>query len=1188
MSDTNSDYENSVITESSSQIESENTSVQAFTAPEPIKRSTWIQEEIVEVIPQGPPPAISDEEAFPALGGGAASAAVSPSLWGPSATVPSSVTSPAASAPKKVLSGVARSRNIQEAFNISSVVSLKVTKSEFTKIVNDLKKKYQITIDSTSSSVTHDRSFIVSGLPENVYKARKELVRQLTKPVSLTFTIPAKTRSVVIGAGGKNLKPIIESTGTRINIGRYEGSSEEEDTAELDVTIEGDIDGVAEAKQSILEIVEEETKYLTAKVVVPEGLAPFVKSLNSKSENVTVEGPNKNRVINISGLKDDVLLKQAEIKSSLETLEIKIKTETKVIPPKYHQFIDAPRLLRDFETVVVLPTSEDDATVSFVGLPANTEKAIKFAREASAKVALDSLDISRAHGNNVAHARYVAAYLEHAGVLAKISADNEIKITVPSYSKLADSSLTAVPVEFIGTKETADKIKQGRSAIIAEVNKISPTRVIVISDINRLFKSKVADAVKSAAKSENVYVIPFISLTSTSNDIVLISLDKEDDEFTPSQEEINARLAKVNDSLAHIRELQEDIKTVVLSIPADKQQFIEGPNGTTLKALLADRAQVSVKLHTGESGEVDEDKVYLEGSKADVAHIEKEIESLLKDAENLKDIYSFESTIQVPTVTLSRLIGKNGSKLTQLREQFSVDIDVEKNAAGEKAAVKITGYKFNVKEAEQFIQTASKRFADEVTKTVLVPAKYRSAIIGANGQYVKRLQTKYNVSINFQDKTDDVIIRGPSRGVAKTEEEIKELVDYEIENGYSKEIQVPSKAISRVIGKAGETINRIAVDTGIEIKVKDSDDAEIRTVILTGSRKGLTDAEKQITAIVKEIEDAITVELEVNSKFFKDILGPRGSVKQAIIEKAGGAEEREYRRLLQIPEQGSDSNKIVSSGPKKIVDAIVAQIKAIVAEKEAAVTEKVTVAKDKHRLLIGQAGSVRRALEDEFNIRLSIPNITDKSESVSLTGKPEDIAKAIEKVTELTADQWKEIVEVPVYLHAAVSERGAFPRKLRNEYDVQVEHGELSSKAIKLSSAFPAVPKEAFGDAETESVKFTISEESVEAPADEKTIPWKLIGTDENVARVSNLIKDLLVKFAKDDSTAFFWVKDASVFGKIVGPQGSRLNNIRNKSGAQIYVPRNSDKVNNVIFLKGTKTALEKADKLIQAEISKK
>lgn len=1180
MSDTNSDYENSVITENS-QVESENTSVQAFTAPEPIKREIWVEEEIVEDIPQGPPPAISDEDAFPALGGTAVS--VGPSLWGPSATVPTATAAPVAS--KKPLSGVARSKNIQEAFNISNVVSLNVTKTEFAKIIGEIKKKHEVSIESTLSSVSKDRSFIVSGFPAKVYQARKELVRQLTKPVSITFKVPAKTRSVIIGAGGKNLKPIIESSGCRINIEKYTGSADEESNDQIEVNIEGDIDGVQEAKQKINAIVDEETKHLVAKIVVPENLAPFVKSLNFKSEDLTIEGPNKNRAIVISGLRDEVLVKKAEINNQLQTLEIKIKTDTKVIPPKYHQFIDAPRLLKDFDVVVQLPESENDSTVSFIGLPANIEQAVKFAREASSKVVIDSLDISKAHGNNVDHSRYLAAFFEHAGVLAKISSDNGIKIAAPSYEKLA-SDLTSVPIEFVANQDTKDSIKQARSDVVTQVNKITPSRVLVVKDINPIFKNKVEDAVRSVSKAENVYVVPFITLTSGSAEILLISLDKEDDEFAPSQDEINARLAKVNDSLAHIRELQANIKTVVLAIPSAKQQFIEGPNGTTLKALLADQSQVVLKLHTGESG-ADEDKVFLEGSKADVAHIQKEIEALLKDAEDVKDIYSFESTVQVPTVTLSRLIGKSGANLNQLKEKFSVEIDVEKNAAGEKASVKVTGYKFNVKEAEQYIQNASKRFADEVTKTILVQAKYRPAIIGANGQYVKRLQTKYNVSINFQDKSDEVIIRGPSRGVAKTEEEIKELVDYEIENGYTKEIQVPSKAISRVIGKGGETINRIAVDTGIEIKVKDSEDPEVRTVVLTGSRKGLTDAEKQISAIVKEIEDAITVELEVNPKFFKDILGPRGSIKQSIIEKAGGAEEKEYRRLLQIPEQGSDSNKIVSSGSKKIVDSIVAQIKAIVAEKEAAVTEKLIVAKDKHRLLIGQGGFVRRSLEEEFNVRVNIPNASEKSETVSVIGKPEDIAKAVEKINELTADQWKEVVEVPVYLHAAVSERGAFPRKLRNEYDVQVEHGELSSKAIKLSSAFPTAPADVFGDAETESIKFTISEETVEAPADDKTIPWRLVGSDENVAKVSKLIKELLTKFAKDNTTAFLWVKDPSVFGKVVGPQGSRLNNIRNKSGSQIYIPRNTDKVNNVIFLKGTKESLEKANKLIQAEIKK-
>ncbi|KAH3675827.1 hypothetical protein WICMUC_002473 [Wickerhamomyces mucosus] len=1133
---------------------------------------------------QIPPPSINDENAFPALGSGTSPTPIS---WGPSSNTQSSA--PVSRKQSPTPAGIARSKTIQEAFNISNLVSLNVSKVEFAKIVNEVKKKHNVSVESTLSSITKNRSFIVNGNPVNVSKARKELIRQLTKPVNTKFKIPAKTRSAVIGSSGKNLRPIIDSTSTRIDIERNTfDSSEDNEDEQIEVTIEGDIDGVEEAKQKILAIVDEETKNLTAKINVTDRLLPFIQPFDFKSETLSIAGPNKNRVITISGLRDEVLVKKAEISNQLETLDIKTKTESKTIPTRLHQFIYADELLKQFNVVVGYPTVDDDATITFTGLPENINNAIQSARTSTSKVFVDTLDISKAHGGNLNHARALAAYFQHSGILSNISSEKNAKVNAPSYEKLAVESST-VPIEIVASTDNKDASKNARAELINQVNKISPSRVLFITDINAIFKNQVNKAVESASKSENVYVLPLNTLSNTSNEIILISLDKDDDEFTPSQEEIDNRLAKVNASLDSIREQQADLKSLVLDVASEKQQFIEGPKGTTLKAILAERPTSIIKLHSDELT-TNDDKIFIQGSKSDVSQIEKEIHSLLKDAENVKDIYSFESELKVPTNVLSRLIGKNGANLNQLREQFGVEVDVEKNPEGEKASLKITGYKFNVKEAETYIAQSSKRWADEISKTIIVPSKYRSSLIGSNGQYVKRLQTKYNVRIQFSQSNDDVTIRGPSRGVTKAEEELKELLDYEIENGYTKEITIPSKAISRVIGKSGDSINRIAADTGIDIKVQSTDkEAETRIILLTGSRKGLTDAEKQIKAIVKEVEDAITIELEVDPKYFRDILGPRGSTKQQIIEKAGGSEDKDYRRLLQIPEQGSESKHIVSSGPKKIVESIIEQVKSIVKEKEASVSEKFDVAKDKHRLIIGPSGSVRREIEDQFKVRLYIPNADDKSVLINLIGLPENIAKAKARIEELTADKWKEIVEVPTYLHSAVSERGAFPRKIRNDFNVEVEHGDLTNKAIKISSSFPAPPAEALGNPEEESIKLTILEQDASSVKkdENETIPWRLIGEDDDVAKVSKLIKSLITKFDKDDTSAFLWVKDPSVFGKIVGPQGSRLNNIRNKSGSQIYIPRNNDKVNNVIFLKGTKDSLEKAEKLIRAEIEK-
>lgn len=142
-----------------------------------------------------PPPSINDENAFPTLGSGVVATNKNAVSWGPSmkTTVSSGSVSSAPSSngnsSNNLTAGVARSKNVQEAFNISHIAALNIIKTEFIKIVSDLKKAHNVSIESTLSTKTQDRSFIVTGKPNDVARVRRELVRRLTKPVAESFKV---------------------------------------------------------------------------------------------------------------------------------------------------------------------------------------------------------------------------------------------------------------------------------------------------------------------------------------------------------------------------------------------------------------------------------------------------------------------------------------------------------------------------------------------------------------------------------------------------------------------------------------------------------------------------------------------------------------------------------------------------------------------------------------------------------------------------------------------------------------------------------------------------------------------------------------------------------------------------------------------------------------------------------------
>ena len=132
-------------------------------------------------------------------------------------------------------------------------------------------------------------------------------------------------------------------------------------------------------------------------------------------------------------------------------------------------------------------------------------------------------------------------------------------------------------------------------------------------------------------------------------------------------------------------------------------------------------------------------------------------------------------------------------------------------------------------------------------------------------------------------------------------------------------------------------------------------------------------------------------------------------------------------------------------------------------KKRASVTQEIDLPKEKHRLIIGPNGTIRHSLQSEFGVTIEIPRPNDESTVVKITGLPDKIDSAKAKIEELTKDDWNESIDVPAAYHVLVSERGAIFKKLKNDFNVEVAHGNFTRLANKLSAApIPTPPESAY------------------------------------------------------------------------------------------------------------------------------
>ena len=291
---------------------------------------------------------------------------------------------------------------------------------------------------------------------------------------------------------------------------------------------------------------------------------------------------------------------------------------------------------------------------------------------------------------------------------------------------------------------------------------------------------------------------------------------------------------------------------------------------------------------------------------------------------------------------------------------------------------------------------------------------------------------------------------------------------------------------------------------------------------------------------------------------------------------------------MRFPRPESDESTIRVEGKKAVVDKIVAIIEAFVRERENQVMEVMEINPEKHRLLIGQGGETRRALESQFGISLDIPKQTQQGAArsqVKLSGQPENIQKAKERILEMTKEQKGETMHIPRQHHHTISDNGQIFRRLRNEHNVTVDHAgqqpppRPSSKQQPRASNGDALPlitddPEAKGKFTWEVVDNGIGN------GEAGDIPWVLRGSAEDVAKARARIQKLLDQALKHSTTGYLVLPDPRTYRYIIGAGGSKISEIRKQTGCKITVPRDGAK-GEPIEIVGSREGVEEAKEII-------
>lgn len=317
---------------------------------------------------------------------------------------------------------------------------------------------------------------------------------------------------------------------------------------------------------------------------------------------------------------------------------------------------------------------------------------------------------------------------------------------------------------------------------------------------------------------------------------------------------------------------------------------------------------------------------------------------------------------------------------------------------------------------------------------------------------------------------------------------------------------------------------------------------------------------------------------------------PGSNIRRIVVE-AGGPDQS--HQIVKFPERGSESSTIRIEGPKSIVAQVTAAIERFVHDQESQTTDRIEVPLEKHGQLIGHKGETKRNLEQRFNVLIEIPKKGSDRKDINITGAQQDIAKAKEYLAAFAAERKEgEIIDVPKHLHHAISANGKLFGRLRDDYNVTVDHGGIKPPPKQQggsarhqpsnTSVAPLITDE--DRADTHSWNVTPAEAMEDG--DGSTIPWHLSGPSvEKVAVAKERVQRALEAASQPSATGYLTLSDPGYYRFVIGPGGRNIKSIRDQTGCTIVVPYSksgkgrSDE--EAIEIVGTADGCEKARELI-------
>jgi len=988
-----------------------------------------------------------------------------------------------------------------------------------------------------SSSRDQSLTFLITGKPEAVLKARRDLFSQFQTQQSQNMSVPKEHHRYILGRGGAKLQELEQRTSTKISMPKVTDATDM-------ITITGPKDGIEKAMHEISLISDQQSKQAYEVLPVLKIYHPFingpngdyVKKLTAEYPNVKINIPplsvNKDEIA-VAGEKESVI-KVAEIINKIaKEMDQKASTVSVEVKKSQHKYVIGPRgntineILAETGVFVEMPSSESTSeTITLRGPQEKLGRALAKVFEKA---------------NSVVTYEITCPNWLHKYIIGRKGA---------SIQKLTND-IPKVHVEFIdtgdiikieGPPEDADKAKE---VLEKQANDLKNNMLFVEISVDAKYHKHIIGKGGSTVNRLKQERDVMINIPDVDKGTAVIRIEGNKDGVMQAQAELEGMVTKMQN------EKEKD-----LMIENRFHRQLIGPKGENIQKIRDDFASVQISFpELGSKSDI----VKLRGPKQDV----DKCSALLTKMH--KELHEANYQVKVPIFKQFHkyIIGKGGATIKKIRQDTDTKVDLPESGS-DSDMITITGKKANVEKAQKQIQQIQSEQADVVSDDVKIPAKIHNTIIGAGGKLIQSIMDECGgVHIKFPEAnsgSDKVTIRGPKEDVEKAKQLLVGLSNEKQLSSCTAEVRAKPEHHKFLIGRQGANIQSVRDKTGARIIFPSEKDSDREAITILGTKEAVAQAKKELEARVKDLDNVIEDTMTVDPQHHRFFVNRRGEVLRNIGEEFGGV-------VISFPRPGVTSDKVTLKGAKDCVAGARKRIEELVVDLECQVVLECVIEQHHHRTVMGPRGSNVQKICKDYDVQIKIPerkvnnndfaaiptddvngtaaepaeaapvasdDVTNECDIIRITGKKEKCEAAAQALKELVPIALE--VEVPFEYHRyIIGQNGSGVRKLMNAHDVM----------IKVPSS------------------------------DQKSSVIVLTGTADNVASakvgLEERVEEVREKLKDDELRSFELTVEVEpqFHPKIIGRKGAKIMQLRKDHSVNIQLPGREDEDQSKITIKG-------------------